>query len=402
MSRYNDAPADRRLPDELVESLVEIRHDLHAHPEVGYEEHRTSEVIQRELTAAGIEHVGGLAGGTGVLAWIPGRTDGPATGLRADIDALPIREETGLPWESTHPGRMHACGHDGHTTILLGAARSLAVESAAGRLERPVVMVFQPAEEGGGGGRRMVEDGCLEGRVAPFKVDRMFGLHGWPMLDAGMVGVKDGPLLAASDRFEIDVQGEGCHAAQPHFGQDPVVATAAIVTALQSIVGRNVDPLDAAVVSVTVIDAGAAFNVIPMSARLGGTARSLRPEIQDLVERRIEEVATAVATAHGCRAEVRYSRGYPVTVNDPGATDRVRTIVDDELGADRLVEVDRPTMGGEDFAYYGQVVPASFFLLGQRPSPTDPMPDLHSPRYDFNDATIETGVRLFRRIALAP
>ena len=402
MSRYNDAPADRRLADELVESLVEIRHDLHAHPEVGYEEHRTSEVIRRELTAAGIEHVGGLAGGTGVLAWIPGRADGPATGLRADIDALPIQEETGLPWESTHPGRMHACGHDGHTTILLGAARALAVESEAGRLERPVVMVFQPAEEGGGGGRRMVEDGCLEGRVAPFKVDRMFGLHGWPMLDAGVVGVKDGPLLAASDRFEIDVHGEGCHAAQPHFGRDPVVATAAIVTALQSIVGRNVDPLDAAVVSVTVVDAGSAFNVIPMSARLGGTARSLRPEIQDLVERRIEEVATAVATAHGCRAEVRYSRGYPVTVNDAGATDRVREIVGDELGADRLFEVDRPTMGGEDFAFYGQVVPASFFLLGQRPSPADPMPDLHSPRYDFNDATIETGVRLFRRIALAP
>ncbi len=401
MSSQHDVPADRRLPDELVESLVEIRHDLHAHPEVGYEEHRTSEVIQRELTAAGVRHVGGLAGGTGVLAWIPGRGEGPATGLRADIDALPIKEETGLPWASTHPGRMHACGHDGHTTILLGAARVLAEESKAGRLERPVVLVFQPAEEGGGGGRRMVEDGCLEGRVAPFKVDRMFGLHGWPMLDAGMVGVKDGPLLAASDRFEIDVHGEGCHAAQPHFGRDPVVATAAMVTALQSIVGRNVDPLDAAVVSVTVIDAGSAFNVIPMSARLGGTARSLRAGIQDLVERRIEEVATAIATAHGCRAEVRYQRGYPVTVNDPDTTDRVRAIAGEELGADRIVEVDRPTMGGEDFAFYGQVVPASFFLLGQRPSPADPMPDLHSPRYDFNDATIETGVRLFRRIALA-
>ncbi|MAD19769.1 MAG: hypothetical protein CMJ52_06050 [Planctomycetaceae bacterium] len=401
MSSQHDVPADRRLPDELVESLVEIRHDLHAHPEVGYEEHRTSEVIQRELTAAGVRHVGGLAGGTGVLAWIPGRGEGPATGLRADIDALPIQEETGLPWASTHPGRMHACGHDGHTTILLGAARVLAEESKAGRLERPVVLVFQPAEEGGGGGRRMVEDGCLEGRVAPFKVDRMFGLHGWPMLDAGMVGVKDGPLLAASDRFEIDVHGEGCHAAQPHFGRDPVVATAAMVTALQSIVGRNVDPLDAAVVSVTVIDAGSAFNVIPMSARLGGTARSLRAGIQDLVERRIEEVATAIATAHGCRAEVRYQRGYPVTVNDPDTTDRVRAIAGEELGADRIVEVDRPTMGGEDFAFYGQVVPASFFLLGQRPSPADPMPDLHSPRYDFNDATIETGVRLFRRIALA-
>ena len=247
----------------------------------------------------------------------------------------------------------------------------------------------------------MVEDGCLEGRVAPFKVDRMFGLHGWPTLDAGVVGVKNGPLLAASDRFEIDVHGEGCHAAQPHYGRDPVVATAAVVTALQSIVGRNVDPLDAAVVSVTVIDAGSAFNVIPMSARIGGTARSLRHEIQDLVERRIEEIASAVATAHGCRAEVRYHRGYPVTVNDEESTDRVRAIVGDELGADRLVEVDRPTMGGEDFAYYGQVVPASFFLLGQRPSPADPMPDLHSPRYDFNDSTIETGVRLFRRLALA-
>ena len=373
-----------------MESLVEIRHDLHAHPEVGYEEHRTSEVIRRELTDAGIEHVGGLAGGTGVLAWIPGRTGGPATGLRADIDALPIQEETGLPWASTHPGRMHACGHDGHTTILLGAARALAAESAAGRLERPVVMAFQPAEEGGGGGRRMVEDGCLEGRVAPFKVDRMFGLHGWPMLDAGMVGVKDGPLLAASDRFEIDVHGEGCHAAQPHFGHDPVVATAAIVTALQSIVGRNVDPLDAAVVSVTVIDAGSAFNVIPMSARLGGTARSLRAEIQDLVERRIEEVAAAIATAHGCRAEVRYQRGYPVTVNDAEATDRVRAIVGDELGADRPRRGRSTDDGRRGFRVLrpgrsGEFLPAGPASVPHRSDARPPFASLRLQRRDHRD-----------------
>lgn len=397
---HADSQTKWHLDDRQLQRLVEIRHDLHAHPEVGYEEHRTSKAIQAELTDAGVEHVAGLAGGTGVLAWIPGTSTGPAIGLRADIDALPIEEATGLPWASTHPGQMHACGHDGHTTVLLGAARALAEEAAAGTLERPVVMVFQPAEEGGGGGERMVQDGCLDGRVAPFSVEKMFGLHGWPGLDAGIVGTKDGPLLAASDRFEIIIEGEGCHAAWPHSGRDPIVAAAATVAGLQTIVSRNVDPLDAAVVSVTVLESGSAFNVIPMSARLGGTARSLRAEIQDLIEARITAVAESIASAHDCKATVRYTRGYPVTENHPDATNRFREIARAEVGADRLVEIDRPAMGGEDFAYYGQVVPACFFLLGQRPTGEATMPELHSPRYDFNDSTIETGVRLFRRLAM--
>ena len=385
------------LTTEEHQKLCDIRHDLHAHPELGYEETRTSEVIQRELAEAGIEFRNDLAGGTGVLAWLPGANEDDAIALRADIDALPMDEISGVPWTSRHPGRMHACGHDGHTTILIGAARALA---AHGSLPRPVMFIFQPAEEGGAGGEKMVQEGCLDGTIAPWKARRIFGLHGWPYITEGVVGTRRGPLLAAADRYVIDVQGTGAHAAMPHSSADPVLAAAAIVTALQGIVARNIDPLDAAVVSATTINAGSAFNVIPQDARITGTARSLSPEVRDTIERRVIEVAEHIARAHGCTAKVDYMRGYPVTVNHSDAVDVFEEIASREVGEDRLVEVDRPFMGGEDFAFYGQVIPACFFLLGLLPPGETEMPALHHPAFDFNDNVIETGVGMFRRLAL--
>ncbi|MCP4837617.1 MAG: amidohydrolase [Phycisphaera sp.] len=388
------------IPSDILRRATEIRRDLHAHPEIAYEEHRTSDVIAAELRDIGIEHATGLAGGTGVLGWIPGTGDEEAIGLRADIDALPITEETGADWASTIPGRMHACGHDGHTAILLGTARNLARIAATDGLARPVVLLFQPAEEGGGGGARMVEDGVLDARVAPHPVERIYGLHGWPEAPAGTAGTRPGPLLAASDRFEIDLEGEGCHAAWPQTGRDTVVAAAAITTALQTIVSRNCDPLDAAVVSVTVLEAGNTFNVIPQTARIRGTARSLSADVRDRLETRIGEIAAGIATAHGCVATTRYHRGYPVTVNDPDATAIFEGVARSEIGDDQWFPVERPVMGGEDFAYYGEQVPACFFVLGQQRDGGERMPTLHSPKYDFNDGTLETGIRLMSRLAL--
>ncbi len=385
--------------DVTVDRAVEIRRDLHMHPELGYEEHRTHDLIVEELGRLGIEHRGGLAGGTGVLGWIRGRTDDAAIALRADIDALPIEEETDVPWRSTHEGRMHACGHDGHTAILLGTAANLAARAADGGLDRSVLFVFQPAEEGLAGGKRMVEDGVLDGSIAPMAADRIYGLHGWPGVPEHVVGSRVGPLLAASDRFEIEVIGTGCHAAFPHHGADPVVAAAAITTALSTIVARNCDPLDAAVVSTTVIEAGTGFNVIPGSARLGGTARSLLPEVRDLLERRIAEVASGIAAAHGCEATTRYERGYPVTVNHAEPTNRFREIAVETLGDELVQDVDRPFMGGEDFAYYGQKIPACFYILGQQSPEAPEMPPLHASTYDFNDRTIPTGITLMSRLS---
>jgi amidohydrolase len=389
----------RALIAEELPGAIACRRDLHMHPEIGYEERRTAEVIRSHLTASGVSFRGGLAGGTGTLAHLPGRDQRSSIALRADIDALPIDEEGTQTWRSTIPGRMHACGHDGHTSILLTTARVLARIAKESGLPRSVTLLFQPAEEGGAGGRRMCEDGCLDGTVIGPKVERIYGLHGWPALDVGTVGTRAGALFACSDRLEIVVRGEGAHAAFPHFSRDPIVAGAAIVTALQSILGRNVDPLEPAVVSVTTFHGGSAMNVIPPSVTLTGTARALSAATRDLVERRIGEISRAVAEAHGCTAQATYTRGYPVTANDANEAARFNRLATRVLGAERNQPLERPVMGGEDFSFYAERVPACFFALGLR-RPGAAMPALHHPLFDFNDDAIALGVEMFCRLAL--
>ncbi len=388
------------IQDELAD-LVAIRHDLHAHPELAYAEQRTSKVAQRELDSAGIEFKAGLAGGTGVLAHLPGPSD-RAIGLRADMDALPIEEANDVQYRSQHDGVMHACGHDGHTTILIGAARVLGRFAREAPLPRPVTFVFQPAEEGGAGAKRMMQDGCLDGSVLGSPVQHMFGLHGWPRVPLGAVGTRVGAMMAAADTFDITVNGVGCHAAWPHIGRDPVVAAAAIVTAIQTITSRNVGPLESIVVSVTQFHAGNTYNIITGRAQLAGTVRTLAPEVQQLAEQRLREIADGVAAAHGCQAEVEYQLGYPPTVNHPEAVEIFNAVARHAFGPQRVLQVEQPVMGGEDFAYYGQVVPACFFVLGLVPDGLDgtTLPQLHQPTFNFNDDAVATGVEIFCRLAL--
>lgn len=389
----------RELIDEELPHLLSIRHDLHAHPELSYEETRTSGVVRRELEAAGVAHVGDLAGGTGVLGHLPGEAEA-AIGLRADMDALPILEETGLGYASRTPGRMHACGHDGHTTILIGTARILARLSAERPLPRPVTFVFQPAEEGGAGGLRMCEDGALDGsRIGP-RIESMFGLHGHTESTVGFVGSRVGPLLAAADEIEIVIEGRGGHAAMPHTTRDPVVCAAALIQSLQTLVSRNTDPLDAAVITVTQLKAGDAFNVIPDEVALGGTVRTLQASTRDRLEQRIHEMASGIAAAHGCSARVDYQRGYPVTRNDADAYRRFEAAAVDAIGADHVHPIEHPVMGGEDFSFYGESVPACFFFLGLLPPGEHEMPALHNARFDFNDEAIRTGIEVFCSLAL--
>ncbi|MEE2718425.1 MAG: amidohydrolase [Planctomycetota bacterium] len=385
--------------ESILPDLVTLRRDLHAHPELGYEEHRTSKVVQTQLTEAGVEFVSGLGGGTGILGHLPGGSD-RAVGLRADMDALPITERTGCEWSSTHDGVMHACGHDGHTTMLVGAARVLASLSTEDPLPQPVSFVFQPAEEGGGGGLRMCEDGCLEGRVLGPAFKSMYGLHGWPAWPLGVVGSRPGAMLAASDRFEITVEGLGGHAAMPHTTQDPVYAASLIVTALQQVVARNVNPVEGGVISVTSIQGGSAFNVIPNTVRMGGTLRALEVDALATARRRLAEVVEATARAAGCVATLDYTEGYPVTRNHPEAFECFESIARRTVGEDRVQPMEFPVMGGEDFSYYGQRVPACFFVLGLLPPGTEAMPGLHHPEFDFNDEALATGVELLCRLAL--
>ena len=389
----------RSVIREELDDLIAIRHDLHAHPELGYEERRTSEVVQRELEKAGVEHKAGLAGGTGVLGHLPGGSGTRSIGLRADMDALPIHEAGDPVYRSKHDGVMHACGHDGHTAILIGTARVLARLAREGNLPRPVTFVFQPAEEGGAGAEKMIADGCLDGSVLGAPVAEMFGLHGWPRIPLGVVGSRPGALLAAADSFDLVVKGQACHAAWPHVGRDPIAAAAAVVTALQTIASRNTAPLDPLVISVTRFQAGTTYNIIPGEAQLAGTVRTLTTDVQRLVERRMKEIAEGVAKAHGCKAKLDYRRGYPPTVNDPAAVDVFRRTAAEALGPERVIELEQPVMGGEDFAFYGQVVPSCFFVLGMAPG-GDPMPELHQPTFDFNDDAIPTGVEVFCRLAL--
>jgi amidohydrolase len=329
-----------------------------------------------------------------VLAHLPATTgpkDAPAIALRADMDALPFTENTGKPYASTTPGVMHACGHDGHTANLLGVARVL---SRLTHRPHPVTLVFQPAEEGGAGGKRMCEDGALDGsRIGP-KVARMYGLHGWPQYEVGKVGTRPGPMLAATDNFTMKIIGEQGHAAYPQLSRDPILAASHVITALQSICSRNVKPQDSIVVTIAKFNAGVAHNVIPREATLVGTMRTLRAETRQLGRRRFFQIAEGVAMAMGCEAKIDWEEGYPVTHNDETLAASFMTLAKATLGEDRVFHVAEPSLGGEDFSYYGKHVPACFFALGVRPKGADKFPSLHQPEYDFNDEALGTGIEM--------
>src|SRR5579862_6222282 len=295
--------------------IADIRHDLHAHPELGYGERRTAGVVRRELEAIDVKHVDGLAGGTGVLAYLPATANldsAPTIALRADMDALPITENTGKPYASQNLGVMHACGHDGHTSIMIGAARALAKAERSNNL----LLIFQPAEEGGAGGERMCQDGVLDGSVLGKPVDRIFGLHGNPHFAVGQIATRTGALLASADGFEITIRGKGGHAAMPHFGIDPIVVASHIVVALQTIASRNVSPLDSIVVTIGKLEAGTAHNIIPDEARVIGTLRALQATTRELGQKRITQIAIDIAHAFGAQTEIEWLHGYPVTLND--------------------------------------------------------------------------------------
>jgi amidohydrolase len=371
------------------DELTAIRRDIHAHPELAFAEQRTADVVAARLAKFGCEVYRGLAG-TGVIGTIRNGNTPGAIGLRADMDALPIQELNDFSHRSTHDGRMHACGHDGHTAMLLGAARYL---TATRNFEGTVHLIFQPAEEGGGGGRVMVEEGLFD----KFPCDAVFALHNRPGIEVGRIAVRPGPLLAASDRWDIRIRGRGTHAAHPHLGIDPFVIGAQIVLALQTISSRNVDPLDAVVVSVGFIKGGAAYNVIPDDLHIGGTARSFRPEVRDLIEARLGEIACGVAALHGASAEAEYRRNYPPTINHQAETEFAAEVAAEICGPDKVVRDVAPSMGAEDFSFMLNACPGAMLWLGNGPGEDGCF--LHNARYDFNDAALPIGVSFLARLA---
>ena len=377
----------------VLDEVTALRRDLHANPELSAKEHNTSGKVRELLaTIEGLEVLPPFLG-TDVVAVLNGNRRGPCLALRADLDALPISEETGLPYQSTVPGVMHACGHDGHTVVLLGTAMVLArlADSLPGR----VVFIFQPDEEDGGGGGRLCERGVLES----LKVDAAVALHGWPSRPVGTIVARPGPIMAANNCFEVTVRGVGSHGAYPHRGIDPIVTAAHIVVGLQSIVARTVNPLEAAVVTVGQIAGGTATNVIPSECRFKGTLRYTSPPLGEHLRQRLRRVAEDTARAHGAEAAVEIMGGYPPMVNDPDLTRLIQDAVQALLGQENLV-VDEPvSMGVEDFAFYAQRVPAMMFRLGLRPPEQDSYPSLHTPLFDFNDAALPVGIRMFCEIA---
>ena len=364
--------------------LTDIRRDLHAHPELSFQESRTSALVAEYLKKHGIETHTGIAK-TGVVAVIPGKKNGAkGVALRADMDCLPMHELNTFPHKSKNEGRMHACGHDGHTTMLLGAARYLAeTRNFAGT----AYLVFQPAEEGGGGGEVMVREGLFE----RFPANEIYAVHNWPGLPPGQMAVRAGPVMAATDEIQITLRGRGGHGAMPHLVVDPVVAAAQIISALQTIASRNVSPVDAVVVSICSMQTSqlGAFNVIPDHVRLVGTVRSFRPETRDLAERRLKEIVTQVGAGLGVSSEITYTRGYPATINSAREAQFAAQVGERVFGKGNVITEHEPTMGGEDFSYMLQARPGAYVFLGQGGAPGGCF--LHNPNYDFNDEVIPLG-----------
>ena len=369
--------------------LTAIRRDIHAHPEIGFQEVRTAALVADSLRRWGVDRVETGIGRTGVVGVIEGNRGGPAIGLRADMDALPMQEETGLDYASVHPGVFHGCGHDGHTAMLLGAARYLAAtRDFAGRVN----VIFQPAEEGHGGALAMIEDGLFD----RFPCEAIHALHNWPNAPLGWVGTRPGVAMAASGNFDIVITGRGAHGAMPHQAIDPVMVAVTLAQALQTIVSRNVAPLQPAIVSITELHAGSAHNVIPDSAVLRGTIRAFDAGVRALLARRMEEIAAGIAMSFGATATVTVERGYPALVNSAAHVAVAARIAAEVVGSDNVDANAPPVSGSDDFAFMLEKVPGAYLLLGQSEGA-----NVHNPGYRFNDDVIPIGATLFARIAEA-
>lgn len=374
---------------EFHDEITAWRRDLHQHPEVLFDVHRTAGIVAEKLKAFGVDEVVTGIGRTGVVGIINGKSNrsGKTIGLRADMDALTVTEKTGAPYASTNEGKMHACGHDGHTAMLLGAAKYLAeTRNFDGR----VALIFQPAEEGGGGGKVMIEDGLVD----RFDIAEVYGMHNWPGMPVGHFGIRHGGIMAATDRFYITITGQGGHAARPQQTVDPIIVAAQMVTALQTIVSRNLDPLESAVLSVTMIEAGEADNVISQTAKITGTVRTLDGDVQDFIEARLNEIVPQFAQSFGASADIRYARGYPVTVNSAREADFAADVASEVVGAERVDRDTPPSMGGEDFSFMLNERPGAYIFLGNGNSS-----ELHTDTYDFNDEAIPVGTSYWVRLA---
>ncbi len=376
----------------IYDKSIAWRHQLHQIPELGYQEKLTSDAIAGVLKQLRIPYKRGFGGGTGILAQIDGRGD-RCVALRADMDALPVTELTGREWQSRHPGMMHACGHDGHMAIALGAATALM--HIRKQLQGKVKILFQPAEEGLNGAERMCRDGVLENP----DVDAIFGLHGWPGLPVGTIGYRPGVFLAAVDSLVIEIHGKGTHAASPHHGADPIACGAALVQALAGLLASNIDPIDTVVLTIGTFNAGRASNVVPESATLSGTLRTLAPATRSQAVRLIQHTCHTVAATHRCKATCRFTSATPTTVNPASEADFLRKTASALLSAEKVVEFHQPFLWSEDFAYYLKRVPGCFFVLGVRPPGKREYPMLHNPLYDFPDAALPAGIRLMAELA---
>ncbi len=380
-------PIVNRVAD-LHSEITAWRRDLHAHPELRYDVHRTAGSVAEKLKSFGCDDVVTGLGRTGVVGVIRGRKSGSkVVGLRADMDALPLEEETGLPYKSTTPGKMHACGHDGHTAMLLGAAKYLAeTRNFAGT----AVVIFQPAEEGGAGALAMLKDGL----ISRFGIGEVYGMHNYPGLPVGEFAICHGPMMASVDHIEIAVEGKGGHAARPHKSIDTILVGAQIINQLQSVVARNVDPLEAAVVSICMFQAGHTDNVIPQHAKLSGSARALTDGVRQILRTRVDEVVEGTARLYGAKAKVTYANGYPVLVNHDRETDFAASVAQEIAGKDRVDTAVAPMMGAEDFAFMLKERPGAFIFVGNGDSA-----GLHHPAYDFNDDVIPLGTSYWVRLA---
>jgi len=379
-------PIVNRIAD-LQPEIAAWRQDLHAHPELRYDVHRTAAFVADKLKGFGCDEVVPGIGQTGVVGVIRGRSGSKVVGLRADMDALPLEEETGLPYKSQNPGKMHACGHDGHTAMLLGAAKYLAETR---NFDGTAVVIFQPAEEGGAGALAMVKDGL----ITRFGIQEVYGMHNFPGMPIGQFAIRPGPFMASADHLTIDLEGKGGHAARPHLSIDTVLVGAQIVNQLQSIVARNVDPLEAAVVSICMFQAGHTDNVIPQHAQLRGTARALNDAVRNTLLQRIEAVVQGTAKLYGAKAKLTCTNGYPVLVNNDRQTEFAASVAREIAGGDKVDTDVPPVMGAEDFAFMLGERPGAFIFMGNGDSA-----GLHHPAYNFNDEAIPAGTSYWVRLA---